>query len=297
MNETSRISCLVHTRDSEATLETALASVAWVDELIVIDMASRDRTREIASKYAARILEAPVVARVDGIRNRYLEEAVHDWVFVLDSDESLADDGEENLRRLVLEAGSQIDAYAIPRFNRIAGQLMRGSGWYPDRQIRLFRKGAVQWSDATHVAPSVVTGRERLSVLEPPGCLHIHHQNYEDLSHFLDKQLRYALNDDYDSDPANFHFEDYLARAYDELARRRQPDRDGDLSRALSLAMAWDAVVRGLVHWDRLDPRPALPDAIALPPVVRKRRKHHGRLWRFGRWLRGRPRGGPEKRR
>jgi hypothetical protein len=108
-------------------------------------------------------------------------------------------------------------------------------------------------------------------VLEPPGCLHLHHENYADLAHFVRKQLAYAVDDRYDDDPSRFRFEDYLERAYRELAVRRDPERDGDLSRALSLLMAWDAVVRGLLHWDRLRPRPPLPDAVALPPVERGR--------------------------
>lgn len=294
--ETQNITCIVHTRDSERTLERALASVAWVEELIVVDMASRDRTREIAAKYASRLLDAPVVPRVDGIRNRYLEEAAHPWILVLDSDERLADDGEQSVRALVREAGAEIDAFAIPRYNRIAGQILRGSGWYPDHQLRLFRKGTVQWTDGTHVAPRLTTGRERRRVLEPPGCLHLHHENYADLSHFARKQLAYAIDDRYDDDPARFRFEDYLERAYRELAARRDPEEDGDLSRALSLLMAWDAVVRGVLHWDSLDPRPPLPDAIALPPAARAHRawRHDLRdLLRLRRRRRRRERGSP----
>jgi glycosyltransferase involved in cell wall biosynthesis len=271
MTEAPRISCIVHTRDSERTLERALASVAWADELLVVDMQSRDRSREIAARYATRLLEAPLVPRVDAIRNRYLEQAAHEWILVLDSDEYLADDAQDNVRGLVREAADEIDAFAIPRFNSIAGQILRGSGWYPDHQLRLFRRGTVQWSDATHVAPRLLTGRGRRRVLEPPGCLHLHHENYADLAHFVRKQLAYAVDDRYDDDPSRFRFEDYLERAYRELAVRRDPERDGDLSRALSLLMAWDAVVRGLLHWDRLRPRPPLPDAVALPPVERGR--------------------------
>lgn len=277
MTDAVRISCIVHTRDSEATLERALASVAWVDELIVVDMESRDATREIAGRHATRLIRTPIVPRVDGIRSRYLEEASHEWILVLDSDEYLARDAEENVRSLVAEAGDEIDAYAIPRFNTIAGQTMLSSGWYPDHQLRLFRRGTVRWSDTTHVAPEVRTGRHRCHKLQPPGCLHIHHPSYDDLSHFLRKQLAYALDDRYDPDPSAFRFEDHLSRAYEQLERRRDPEQDGDLSRALSLIMAWDAVVRGLIHWDRLEPRPPLPDAVVLPPVTRRRR---------GGWLR-----------
>jgi glycosyltransferase involved in cell wall biosynthesis len=258
--------------------------VAWADELLVVDMASEDRTREIAAKYEARILEAPETPRVDGIRNRYLEEASHEWILVLDSDERLADDGEEEVRRLVAEAGTDVDAFAIPRFNTIAGQVMRGSGWYPDHQVRLFRKGTVRWDDVHHGGGKVVTGHARRRKLEPAGCLHIHHRNYEDLAHFVRKQVEYAITDRYDDDPAAFDFEEYVARAHESLAARRDPERDGDLSYALSLLMAWDTLVRGLLHWERLEPRPPLAAAVALPPATGEKRPVRG----LRRWLRRR---------
>ena len=298
MPESLAITCIVHTRDSEATLERALTSVAWVDELIVVDMQSRDRTREIAAKHASRILEAPLARRVDGIRSRFLAEAAHDWILVLDSDEYLADDAQESVRALLREAADEFDAFAIPRFNSIAGQIMRGSGWYPDHQLRLFRKGTVRWSDGTHVAPKLLTGRERRRVLQPPDCLHIHHQNYADLAHFVRKQVAYALDDRYDDDPSRFRFDDYVTRAYQQLAARRDPERDGDLSRALSLLMAWDQVVRGLLHWERLDPRPPLPDSAVLPPATHEpdRERRGLRAWLRHRRRRRKRRGGSARR-
>jgi len=284
MSPNTPITCIVHTRNSEATVEAALASVAWADELLVVDMASEDRTREIAAKYGARILEAPETPRVDGIRDRYLAKASHEWILVLDSDERLADDGEEEVRSLVAEAGIDVDAFAIPRFNTIAGQVMRGSGWYPDHQVRLFRKGTVRWHDVHHGRGQVVTGHARRRKLQPPGCLHIHHHNYESLAHFIQKQLDYALTDRYDDAPAAFDFEEYVARAHESLAARRDPERDGDLSYALSLLMAWDAVVRGLLHWERLEPRPPLAAAVALPPATGEKRPVRS----LRRWLRRR---------
>jgi glycosyltransferase involved in cell wall biosynthesis len=255
----------VHTRDSAATLEDALRSLAWADEILVVDMASRDATLDLARRYATRVLAAEVAPRVDGIRNRYVDEVTGDWVLVLDSDEVLADDAGAEVRRLVAAHGADVDAFAIPRFNSIAGQVMRGSGWYPDHQIRLFRKGTVRWSDTHHTRPEVVTGRARLMELRPPRCLHIHHRNYESLRHFAEKQLQYALTDRYDTRPESFDFADYVASAYETLATRDDPAQDGDLSHALALLLAWDRIVRGLVHWESLEPRPPLGLLAALP--------------------------------
>ncbi len=261
-----RISAIVHTRNSERTLEQALRSVRWADELVVVDMSSSDRTVEIARAVADRVVSIPPTDRVDGVRNQFLKELSGDWIFVLDSDEWLAIDAEGEVRRLVTELGARVDAFAFPRFNTICGQVMRGGQWYPDHQIRLFRRGTVVWEDAHHRPPRVVTGPERLLELVPPDCLHIHHHNYEDLREFVRRQAAYACTDRYDEDPNSFDWAVVIERAHRALVLREDRQADGDLSHALALLMAWDEIVRGLVHWDSLRPRPALEPLMALPP-------------------------------
>jgi glycosyltransferase involved in cell wall biosynthesis len=265
---TERISCVVHTRNSAATLATALGSVAWADEIVVVDMASTDETAEIARAHGATLIGIPPTERVDGVRNQALEHAAGEWILVLDSDEHLAADAGPALRALIAASGREYDAFALPRFNLIAGQVMRGGMWYPDHQVRLFRRGTVRWTDSHHRHPEVVTGPHRVLELTGPGSVHLHHRNYESLSHFLRKQLDYALTDRYDPDPTRFSFAAYLARAHEQLALRLDREQDGDLSHALALALAWDAVIRGLVHWERLDPRPPLPALTALPELA-----------------------------
>ncbi|PWT88093.1 MAG: glycosyl transferase family 2 [Acidobacteria bacterium] len=249
-----KISAVVHTCNSEETLEKALQSIAWADETIVVDMQSVDRTLEIARNFTDRIFTAPKRPRVDGIRNEYNAKATNEWILVLDSDESLPADAKEEIEALIDKHGKRYDAFAIPRLNYIAGQIMKGTGWYPDHQIRLFRKETVQWQDAIHVPPEISTGKHKLYELVPPHCLHIHHFNYRDLRHFIQKQMEYALNQCY---PPDFDFARYIAEAHEQLAREDR-NLDGDLSHALSLLMACDSVVRGLIHWDSLQPRPPL---------------------------------------
>ena len=110
----------------------ALRSLGWVDELIVVDMESRDATPAIARRRGARVLPAPMAPRVDGIRDTYVALASHDWIIVLDSDEHLADEAHDRIPAILARHGREYDAFAIPRFNSIAGQLMRGSGWAPE---------------------------------------------------------------------------------------------------------------------------------------------------------------------
>jgi glycosyltransferase involved in cell wall biosynthesis len=262
-DEMLKMTVIIHTRDSETTLPRLLESVHWAEERIVVDMESRDRTCDIARQYGATLFSTPVVPRVDGIRNNFLELGKHEWVFVLDADEYLAADAEQLVRGLLEQHGQSCDAFFIPRYNMIAGQIIRGRSWYPDQQIRLFRKGCVRWSDNTHKLPEVLTGAKRLHTLEPPGCLHIHHENYTSVEQFIERQLKYALNDRYPEE--EFSFERYVAKAYEQFDFRLDEKNDGELSFALATVMAWDRVIRGLIHWERLGRKDSLYRAYSLP--------------------------------
>ncbi|MEO5757326.1 MAG: glycosyltransferase family 2 protein [Mesorhizobium sp.] len=261
------VSLIVHTRDSAATLPRLLATTSWAAERIIVDMQSSDATVEIARAAGCRVLDCAIVDAVDAIRNQYLPEARHDWMLVLDSDEYLAADAEEALCQVVAAHGDKFDAFALPRFNSVAGQIMQGSGFYPDHQIRLFRKGTVAWQQGNHRVQQVLTGAKRLRLLETPDCMHIHHENYLDIASFVARQARYALTDTYDPDPGNFDFSTYVAEAYAEFERRHEPSKDGELSTAVATVLAWDRIMRGLIHWDRLGRQHPLNAAFSLPIV------------------------------
>jgi glycosyltransferase involved in cell wall biosynthesis len=273
------ISVITHTRNSARTLPRMLETTGWADERIIIDMSSSDNTATIATNAGCRVITTPPSDTVDAVRNTFLPEAKNIWILVLDSDEYLAEDARDGIEELISHFGRTADAFAIPRFNYIAGQVMRGSQWYPDHQIRLFRKGTVSWHAGHHRVPSLVTGRERLQVLTPPKCLHIHHLNYEDLSAVIERQLRYAMTDVYADNQEGFDFNTYVSEAHAEMYRRFDPENDGDLSVALAAIMAWDRIIRGLIHWDRLGRRPALMPAFTLPVAVQARPRGVLNVW------------------
>jgi len=113
----------------------------------------------------------------------------------------------------------------------------------------------------------VLTGR--LERVDPADGPHIHHDNYPHLRAFIERQLCYALQDVYD--PGRFDPDHYAAAALAAFARRHDPATDGDLSRALAVVMAWDQVMRGLIHWDQTDPKPSLENYLTLPVTVADR--------------------------
>jgi glycosyltransferase involved in cell wall biosynthesis len=258
------VSVLIHTRDSVDGLRRLLPTVAWCDDVVVIDMASTDGTVDIARAAGARVVAIEPQPWADELRNEHLATARHPWTLVLDSDEHLADDAGARIAEYVSGAPASVDAYALPRFNRIAGTVLRGPRWYPDEQVRLFRSDSVRWEGGHHRNP--VARRGTLTVRPAPGPdpVHIHHDSYAGVREFLDKQLRYALTDEY---PAEFDPSAYVAQAYAILATD-DGAADGDLGRALAVALAWDRVVRGLIHWESLDPHPPLPPYYTWPAAV-----------------------------
>ena len=271
---TSPISIITHTRNSAGTLPALLETTNWAQERVIVDMMSEDDTRAIAEGAGCRVVTTPIAPAIDPVRNKFLDLVSTEWTLVLDSDEYLAADAEDTLQVILRQYGKSANAIAIPRFNEIAGQIMRGSAWYPDQQIRLFRTGTVTWPEGHHGRPGVEGGDAKTVTLTPSDNLHIHHLNYDSLQDVLEKQLRYALTDEYGTDPGTFDFGDYIAEAYAEYNRRFDPEADGQMSQALAVIMAWDRIVRGVIHWEKLGYKPQLGQTFSLPlatiPVKRE---------------------------
>jgi GT2 family glycosyltransferase len=260
------VSVLIHTRDSAATLARALDSVAWSDDVVVLDMASTDGTVDIARARGARVVALPAEPWSDAIRNRHLGEARHAWTLVLDADERLPDDAAVLVGDLLSQHGARTDCFAIPRINTVAGQVLQGGDWGPDHQWRLFRSGCLTYAAAHHQLPMFCDGASRLHVVAEAHGLHIHHENYASLAELIDRQVRYALTDDYD--PSAYDALAYEQRVHTELARRHAPEVDGDLSRAAALVLAWDGVLRRVLHWERSEPRPGFGESLPVPVLL-----------------------------
>jgi glycosyltransferase involved in cell wall biosynthesis len=139
--------------------------VAWADEIVVVDSGSTDRTQEIACKCGARVIERswPGFAAQ---KQFAAEQAAHDWIFSLDADERVSDELRASIQGLQQKADAELaDGYLIPRRAFYMGRWIRGGGWYPDRQLRLYRKSRGHWEGA-HVHESVKMNADaRIGVL------------------------------------------------------------------------------------------------------------------------------------
>ena len=160
-----KISATIITLNEEENLGRCLASLRGVaDEVIVLDSGSRDRTEAIAREGGASFAVQPWLG-YGPQKNAASDRASHEWILSLDADEALSDELRASILRLKPD-GAAADAYEVNRLNWYCGRFLRHSGWYPDRKVRLWRRGAAHWSDATihetvEVAPA--TRVERLA--------------------------------------------------------------------------------------------------------------------------------------
>jgi glycosyltransferase involved in cell wall biosynthesis len=179
-----QLSVAIITYNEEANLQEALESVKWVDEIVVVDAHSTDRTVEIARAYTDRVFVRAWPGFV-AQKNFAVEQTGHEWVLSLDADERLSPTLQEEIQALC-GSGMTADAYSMPRRAYFLGRWIAHSGWYPDYKIRLFRKSHGRWQGgAVHESVQVtgVVGYLRGDLLHYP---------YRDLAHNLQTIDRYS---------------------------------------------------------------------------------------------------------
>lgn len=139
------ISVILITKNEAKNIRPCLESVAWANEIIVVDSGSTDGTVSIAREMSARVYEHEWPG-FGPQKNRALGYASHDWVLSIDADERVTLDLRNEIEA-VLRAEQTSDSYLIPRLSNYCGRFMRHSGWYPDQLPRLFKRGKARFSD------------------------------------------------------------------------------------------------------------------------------------------------------
>ncbi len=165
-----------------ANIGRTLESVKWADEIVVVDSGSTDDTIKIAESFGARVICEPWKG-YGGQMNSALDHCQSEWLFSLDGDEVMTPELASEIQ--VLLAGQpKFDAYWTPRLNLIFGRWMRHGGFYPDRKLRLFRKGVARLEENTepHTTPktTVPTGKLKYDLLHyqyPTVALYIEHMD------------------------------------------------------------------------------------------------------------------------
>jgi glycosyltransferase involved in cell wall biosynthesis len=252
----SDITVLIHTRNSERTLPRLLQSVAWAKHIIAVDMVSTDRTKEILKQYGAQIYKLDEQPWNDSLRNRFLSVPETPWTLVLDSDEYLSDDADQLLRNMISSAADGDLAFSLPRYNWCFGKVLEGPRWYPDRQVRLFRTKSLVYTARHHSPPSLVSDTGRIIEPNTADAPHIHHDHYSTIEEFIRTQVRYSLTDDYGHE---LDWSDYTYQAIEGVLEARNALSSEE--RATGIILAWDKILRALIHWEKRGRIDRIPEA------------------------------------
>jgi hypothetical protein len=236
------LSVIVLTHNEEKHLRACLSSVCdFADELLVLDSGSADRTADIAREVGARV-EQRAFDNYPAQRNAAIDFARGDWIFFIDADERATPALGQEIQNAI--RNSQFAGFWIPRRNIIFGKEIRHTGWSPDYQPRVLRKGRARFDPAREVHELVLWDGEAGYLREP-----LVHHNYETLAQFRAKQIaytRYEARVWYDQGK-RARWRGFVGQPLREFFRRYvslQGWRDGAHGLLLSALMAYYAFVR-----------------------------------------------------
>jgi glycosyltransferase involved in cell wall biosynthesis len=157
MIEKIPVSVYVLTTNNRRTIEQCLRSLSWAEELVVVDSFSQDGTCEICKQYTDKLFQR----KWTGHRDQYQYAAdltTQDWIMFVDADEEIPPELSEEIRMELSGKGKDLDGYFAYRRTYYLGRWIRYGGWYPDGEIRLYRRAKGRWEGGLH-AKLVVDGK------------------------------------------------------------------------------------------------------------------------------------------
>lgn len=149
-----KITATIITFNEESNIQAACESVGWADEIVVVDSESTDATRDLAASSGAKVITNPWPGFAQQ-KQFAVDSATHDWIFSLDADERVSPELNDSIKALRQTPDANLaDGYFVSRRSQYQGRWIRGGGWYPDWQLRLFRKNHGHWKPR-HIHESV----------------------------------------------------------------------------------------------------------------------------------------------
>jgi glycosyltransferase involved in cell wall biosynthesis len=179
-----KLSVTVITRNEAAAIGGALESVAWADEIIIVDSESTDDTVAIARRFTDRVVVRAWPGYVDQ-KNHAASLAGHDWILSLDADERVTPALAGQIKAALAQPPPHA-AFRFPRVSRHLGRWIRTTDWYPDHQLRLYDRRSGRWT-GTYVHEGLTVDG---TIGDLPGELQ--HFPYRDISDHLETIERYT---------------------------------------------------------------------------------------------------------
>ncbi|MEA1981791.1 MAG: glycosyltransferase family 2 protein [candidate division Zixibacteria bacterium] len=179
-----KISAVIITKNEEKNITRCLESLKWVDEIIVVDSESTDKTVEIAKSFNAKIV-SPIWEGYGKAKNSGVDAACGEWILSVDADEELSEKLKVEIKEIINNSDA-CDGYYLKRKTKFMGQWILHCGWYPDYILRLFKKSKGRFDD------KVI--HERVIVMGTTGKTNgeLLHYSYESLEQYFEKFNRYT---------------------------------------------------------------------------------------------------------
>ncbi len=181
---TPKLSVAIITYNEESNIRRTLESVKWADEIVIVDSGSADRTVEICREYTDKVFHQDWLGFAKQ-KNLAIDRTSGNWVLSLDADEPIEPALADEIRAIISSPHAN-DGYRIPRMTFFLGKQIRHGGWYPDYNLRLFRRGKGSFGErVVHEAVKVQgsVGKTRHA---------IEHHAYPDLASYLSSINKYS---------------------------------------------------------------------------------------------------------
>jgi glycosyltransferase involved in cell wall biosynthesis len=177
------LSIIIVTKDEANNIVDCLESVAWANEIIVLDSGSSDDTVSLAIAAGARVIETDWPG-YGPQQNRGIDAATCEWIYSLDADERITPELAAEIREAIRD--NKFNVFDVPRHSLFVTRFMRHSGWWPDRTRRLFKKGSARFT--SHEIHANLATEEKIGHLTE-GMIHYSYHNYHSV---LEKMNRYS---------------------------------------------------------------------------------------------------------
>lgn len=246
----NKLSVIINTLDEEKNIVDCIKSVKkMADEIIVVDMESDDNTRKLAKKAGAKIYKHKRMGYVEPARNFAINKAKNDWIFIIDADERVTKKLAKRIKSAITR--EEISYYTIPRKNIIFGKWIQHTGWWPDYNIRLFRKAFVEWDNEIHSVPITKGQGADFEPKEENAIVHYNYLNLEDYISRLNRYTSIQAKEKYSQDK-EFNWKNVISSPTKEFVSRyfsQQGYKDGLHGLALSLLQSFSELVVELKIW------------------------------------------------
>lgn len=251
-----KVSAVISAYNEEKNISLCLKSLDWVDEIIMIDNSSFDKTAEIAKNLGAKVFQRPNFKMLNKNKNFGFDKSSNQWILNLDADERISSELKKEIIKTINHQPSTINnqslvvnGYWVPRKNIIFNKWIKHSLWWPDYQLRLFRKGKGRFPEK-HV-------HEKIEIQGRTEKLHnpIIHNNYRSVSQFIYKMNNiYTENESQILAKEELNWKDALFYPLDDFVKTfisKEGYKDGMHGLILSILQAFYSFVVFAKAWEK----------------------------------------------